>query len=143
VTSCAQAVLNYAEMLTGRPAVAPLGRRTPVEAVLLTQRDAALCASVAAAAAGAAVAARMGKVERGGSAQAGGLRRPAVVGVLGEAHLQGVLELWQGARWQGVLREAREQDAQGAAMCAAACRGARSCLGMCAWHMCISAFALL
>ena len=45
-----QAALNYEEAVTGRPAVAPLGQRTCVEHILLTQRDATLCASLAAAA---------------------------------------------------------------------------------------------
>ena len=112
--TCTQAVLNYEEMLTGRPAVAPLGRRTSVEAVLLTQRDAALCASMAAAAAGAA-AGGLGGPSGGESAKAGVPRRPAVVGVLGEAHLQGVLQLWQGARWREVLREAAEEHTPGEA----------------------------
>ena len=106
----AQAVLNYQEMLTGRPAVAPLGRRNAVESVLLTQRDATLCSSISAAAAACAqsqqspAAPAAARRELPGSSR---FRQPSVVAV-GEAHLQGVLQLWQGDRWRQALQGAEE-----------------------------------
>ena len=45
-----------------------------------------------------------GRAAGGGARSA--WRRPGVVGVLGEAHVQGVLELWEGGRWHDALEEA-------------------------------------
>lgn len=87
-----QSALNYEEMVSGRPAVVPLGQRGCVEHILLTERDAVLCQSLAHAAA----------AQRPGAQF---LRRPLVVGAVGEAHIEGIAELWVGRKWQDVLQE--------------------------------------
>ena len=87
-----QSALNYEEMVSGRPAVAPLAQRGCVEHILLTERDAVLCRSLAHAA----------------EAQQPSTKpwqRQLVVGAVGEAHLEGIAALWEGHRWQDVLNE--------------------------------------
>lgn len=74
--------------MSGRPAVAPLATRGCVEHILLTERDAVLCRSLAQAA-------------RAQNPSA----RPLVVGAVGEAHLEGIADLWEGRRWQDVIDE--------------------------------------
>ncbi|CAL8462413.1 g1946 [Coccomyxa elongata] len=87
-----QSVLNYEEMVSGRPAVVPPAQRGCVEHILLTERDAVLCQSLAEAA----------HAQRPNSKP---WQRSLVVGAVGEAHLEGIAELWQDSRWRDVVKE--------------------------------------
>ena len=86
-----QAVLNYEEILTGQPAIPRKADYTLAQHIMQTEREAVLCQSL----------------HRATSRPAAGqtFRRPLVVGVVGEAHLEGIAELWQNERWQDVLHE--------------------------------------
>lgn len=87
-----QSALNYEEMVSGRPAVVPPAQRGCVEHILLTERDAVLCQSLTEAA----------KAQRPSSKP---WQRPLVVGAVGEAHLEGIAELWQDNRWRDVVQK--------------------------------------
>ncbi len=87
-----QSALNYEEMVSGRPAVVPPAQRGCVEHILLTERDAVLCQSLADAC----------HSQRPNSKP---WQRPLVVGAVGEAHLEGIAELWQDNRWRDVVKE--------------------------------------
>lgn len=84
-----QSALNYEEMVSGRPAVAPFNARTCVEHILLTERDACLCRSLAQAVA----------------SRPAGYQRPLVVGAVGEAHLEGIARMWDRQDWLEVLAQ--------------------------------------
>ena len=89
---CLQSALNYEEMVSGRPAVVPPAQRNCVEDILLTERDAVLCRSLAEAA----------HAQRPSSKP---WQRPLVVGAVGEAHLEGIADLWQDDRWREVVQD--------------------------------------
>lgn len=86
-----QAALNYKEMLTGQPAIPRKADYTLAQHIMQTEREAVLCQSL----------------HRAASSPAADqtFRRPLVVGVVGEAHLEGIAELWQNERWQDMLHE--------------------------------------
>jgi hypothetical protein len=95
-----QAVLNYEELLSGKPAIPPRAHYTLAQHIMQTEREAVLCQSIMHSCAASA-------------AKAGArFRRPLIVGVVGEAHVEGIAELWEHGKWQSVLAEA-EGDARG------------------------------
>lgn len=94
-----QAVLNYEELLSGKPAILPRAHYTLAQHIMQTEREAVLCQSMHSCAASAAEAGAC-------------FRRPLIVGVVGEAHVEGIAELWEHGKWQSVLAEA-EGDARG------------------------------
>lgn len=94
-----QAALNYEEILSGKPAIPPRAQYTLAQHIMQTEREAVLCQSMHSCAASAAKAGAR-------------FRQPMVVGVVGEAHVEGIAELWEHGKWQSVLAEA-EEDARG------------------------------
>ena len=86
-----QATLNYKEIMTGQPAIPRKADYTLAQHIMQTEREAVLCQSL----------------HRAASSPAAGqtFRRSLVVGVVGEAHLEGIAELWQNKRWQDMLQE--------------------------------------
>lgn len=85
----AQAGLNYKESLSGQPAIAQRADYTLAQHIMQTEREAVMCQSL----------------HRAAGSHAAGLnfRQPLVVGVVGEAHLEGIAQLWQEGEWQQVL----------------------------------------
>ena len=84
-----QAALNYKEILSGQPAIARKADYTLTQHVMQTEREATLCQSLHNAAAVPA-----GK---------GTFRQPVVVGVVGEAHIEGIAQMWEGNKWRAIL----------------------------------------
>lgn len=72
--------------------MAPLAQRGCVEHILLTERDAVLCRSLAHAA-------------QAQQPSAKPWQRQLVVGAVGEAHMEGIADLWDGQRWRDVLAD--------------------------------------
>ena len=95
----AQAALNYEESLSGQPAVAERAEYTLAQHIMQTEREAVLCQSLHKAA--------------GSHATFQRFRQPLVVGVVGEAHLEGIAGLWQDEKWQQALASVQ----QGAELC--------------------------
>ncbi len=91
-----QAALNYEENLSGQPAIAQRADYTLAQHIMQTEREAVLCHSL----------------HRAASSRAEGqaFRQPLVVGVIGEAHLEGVAELWESGKWQGVLDDVQRGE---------------------------------
>ena len=93
VTECSsyplQAALNYKEILSGQPAIARKADFTLSQHIMQTEREAVLCQSLHNAAAVPA-----GK---------GTFRQPVVVGVVGEAHIEGIAEMWEGNKWRAII----------------------------------------
>ncbi|CAL5227715.1 g10725 [Coccomyxa viridis] len=89
-----QAALNYEESLSGQPAIAQRADYTLAQHIMQTEREAVLCQSL----------------HKAANSRAAGqaFRQPLVVGVVGEAHLEGIAELWENSRWQGVLDKIHE-----------------------------------
>ena len=96
IAICMQAALNYEENLSGQPAIAQRADYTLAQHIMQTEREAVLCQSL----------------HRAASSRAAGqaFRQPLVVGVIGEAHLEGIAELWQDGKWQAVLDEIQQGE---------------------------------
>ena len=94
--TCVQAALNYEESLSGQPAIAQRADYTLAQHIMQTEREAVLCQSL----------------HKAANSRAAGqaFRQPLVVGVVGEAHLEGIAELWENSRWQGVLDKIHEGE---------------------------------
>ncbi len=88
-----QAALNYEEILSGKPAIPPRAQYTHAQYIIHTEREAVLCQSLHSCGASAAKAAARS-------------RQPLVVGVVGEAHVEGIGKLWEHGKWQSILDEA-------------------------------------
>ena len=89
-TKCAvQAALNYEEILSGEPAIAQKADYTLAQHIMQTEREAVLCQSFHRAAVS--------------SSAGGSFRQPLVLGVVGEAHIEGIAELWEHDRWQSIV----------------------------------------
>ena len=93
VTECSsyllQAALNYKEILSGQPAIAKKADYTLSQHIMQTEREAIMCQSLHNAAA----------VPVGNSA----FRQPVVVGVVGEAHIEGIAQMWEGNKWRAII----------------------------------------
>ena len=90
----AQAALNYEESLSGQPAIPQRADYTMAQHIMQTEREAVLCQSL---------------YEAASSPAAGrAFRQPLVVGVVGEAHLEGLAGLWQDEGWRAVLDNAQQ-----------------------------------
>ena len=89
-----QAALNYEESLSGQPAVAQRAEHTLAQHIMQTEREAVLCQYLHKAA--------------GSHAASQRFARPLVVGVVGEAHLEGIAGLWQDGKWQEALASAQQ-----------------------------------
>ena len=75
--------------MSGQPASARKADYTLAQHIMHTEREAVMCQSLHNAAAGRAA-------ERG-------FRQPLVVGVVGEAHLEGLAQMWEGNKWRAIL----------------------------------------
>ena len=84
-----QAALNYKEILSGQPAIAKKAAYTLSQHIMQIEREAVLCQSLHNAAA----------VPAGKST----FRQPVVVGVVGEAHIEGIAQMWEGNKWRAII----------------------------------------
>ena len=84
-----QAALNYKEILSGQPAIAKKADYTLSQHIMQTEREAVMCQSLHNAAAV--------------SAAESTFRQPVVVGVVGEAHIEGIAQMWEGDKWRAIV----------------------------------------
>ena len=75
--------------MSGQPAIARKADYTLSQHIMQTEREAILCQSLHNAAA----------VPAGKDT----FRQPAVVGVVGEAHIEGIAQMWEGSKWRAII----------------------------------------